>query len=240
MGRAIRFIEPLENRMLRSATPEVVLSDPGHNLHVLVDQTVNIDPTSPLDIDYVKPLSVKWDLSYDGGHFDADLTGEQPRVSFDHAGHFVVAGEYAYGDHTELHTFAVDVSDLSTEPADPLIHVAGPDHAAPGELVTLILNSDHGGETIQYVLDDGSGYSGPAGEPAELTRSFAAPGSYDLKIQLYVDGVYVGHASHTIVVAAPAVTPTATEFAYIARPAGLSPLVVSHDSDESDETDLLA
>src|SRR5215216_6039879 len=65
MGRAFRrFVEPLELRMLRSATVE--LTNPGHNLHVTVGQTVNIDPSSPLDIDYVKPLSVKWDLNYDG------------------------------------------------------------------------------------------------------------------------------------------------------------------------------
>src|SRR5262245_56301177 len=104
MGRAFQFaVETLERRVLRSASVQLTeVTDPGHNLHVLVGETVNLDPTSPLDSDYVKPLSVKWDLNYDGASVDGDLTGEQPRVSFDHAGHFIVAGEYVYGDHTEL------------------------------------------------------------------------------------------------------------------------------------------
>jgi hypothetical protein len=210
-----------------------------------VGETVNLDPTSPSDADYVKPLSVKWDLNYDGS-FDANLAGEQPRVAFDHAGHFVVAGEYVYGDHTELRTFAVDVTDFATESADPSIHVAGPDHAAPGELITLTLTSDHTGQTLQYVLENGDGYSGPASEPAELSHTFAAPGTYDLKIQLYIDGVYVGYAAHTIIVAAPAlapqVTPAPGEFSYVFQPPGLTPLLVTHDKDvnETPQSDLLA
>ena len=241
MGRAVRFFESLESRMLRSATVE--LTDPGHNLHVLIGETVNLDPTSSTDPDYVQPLSVRWDLNYDGAKLDADLTGEQAHVAFDHAGHFVVAGEYVYGDHTELHTFAVDVSDLASEPADPAIHVAGPDHAAPGELITLKLTTDHVGDSVQYVMDNGDGYSGPASEPAEITRSFAAAGTYDLKIQLYVDGEYVGYASHTVTVATAA-TSAAGDFAYVAQPAALTPLVVTHDKDvdvaSSAEIDLLA
>jgi hypothetical protein len=244
MGRAIRFIESLEGRVLRSAAA-APLTDPGHNLHVVVGQTVNIDPTSPLDVDYVQPLSVKWDLNYDGGQLDADLSGEQPRVAFDHAEHFVVAGEYVYADHTELHTFAVDVTDFASEAADPLIHVAAPDHAAPGEIVTLTLTTEHSGQTLQYVLDNGDGYTGPAGEPAELTHTFAAPGTYDLKIQLYVDGEYAGYASHTIAVAAttaPEVTPTTSEFPFISLPVPLTPLAVSPDKDVDDaaDADLLA
>jgi hypothetical protein len=239
MGRALRFVEPLEQRALRSATVE--LTDPGHNLHVTVAQTINIDPTSPLDTDYVKPLSVKWDLNYDGDHVDSDLTGEQPRVAFDHAGHFVVAGEFVYGDHTELHTFAVDVTDFATEASDPMIHVAAPDHAAPDELVTLTLTTDHAGQTLQYILEDGSGYTGPAGEPAELTHTFAGPGTYNLKIQLYVDGVYVGYASHSVTIAsnsAPEVTPTPEQLAYVSRPTAPPPLAVSQD--DAEEIDLLA
>lgn len=250
MGRASsrrrRFVEPLESRVLRSATVE--LSDPAHNLHVLVGETVNLDPTSSSDPDYVKPLSVKWDLNYDGSQVDADRTGEQPHVAFDHAGHFVVAGEYVYGDHTELHTFAVDVSDLATEPADPGIHVAGADHAAAGETVTLTLTTDHAGETAQYVLENGEGYSGPANEPAELTHTFAAAGTYELKIQLYVDGMYVGYAAHTVTVATPATgegSPSLGDIPYVSEPAGLTPLLVTHDKDlegtaAAGETDLLA
>ena len=230
--------------MLRSAT--VSLTDPGHDLHALVGETVNLDPTSSSDPDYVQPLSVKWDLNYDGSHVDADLSGEQPRVAFDHAGHVVVAGEYVYGDgHTELHSFAVDVSDLSSEPADPAIHVAGPDHAAPGELITLTLTTDHAAQTVQYVVENGDGYSGPASEPAELTHSFAAAGTYNLKIQLYVDGEYVGYASHTVIVASePAPAAAAADFTFISQPAGLTPLLVTHDKDLDStgaaEGDLLA
>jgi hypothetical protein len=246
MGRAFRrsdFVEPLESRVLRSATP-VVLTDPGHNLHVLVGEAVNLDPTSSSDADYVKPLSVKWDLNYDGAQVDADRTGEQPRVAFDHAGHFVVAGEYVYGDHTELHTFAVDVSDLAIEPADPAIHIAAADHASPGESITLALTTDHIGETVQYVLENGDGYSGPANEPAEISTSFAKAGTYQLKIQLYVDGEYVGYAAHTVIVATPTaeVAGQDASIAYVSQPGGLTALVVAHDKDldQSGDSDLLA
>jgi hypothetical protein len=238
MGRAARFIETLEGRTLRSAAAaDLPLTDPGHNLHVIVGQTVNIDPTSPLDADYVTPLSVKWDLNYDAATFDTDATGEQPHVAFDHAGHFIVAGEYVYVDHTELRTFAVDVTDFAAVAPDPLIHVAAPDHAAPGEMVTLTLSSDHAGQTLQFVLDNGDGYAGPAGEPAEITRAFAAPGTYDLKVQLYVDGEYVGYASHRITIGevAPQVTPATSDFSYVAIPAAPSPLTISRD-----QLDLLA
>jgi len=243
MGRAFAglFVEPLESRTLRSAT--VPLTDPGHDLHVLVGETVNLDPTSSSYPDCVKPLSVKWDLSYDGTRVDADLSGEQSRVAFDHAGHFVVAGEYVYSDHAELHTFAVDVSDLSTEPADAAIHVAGPDHAAPGELITLKLTTDHTGETVQYMLENGAGYSGPAGAPAELTHSFAAAGTYNLEIQLYVDGEYVGYAAHTVIVSsgdAP-VSPATPGFTYFCQPVGPTALAVTQDKNlDTTDSDLLA
>lgn len=200
MGHTV-VLESLETRTLRSASvAPPALTDPGHNLHVSAGQVVNIDPTSPLDSDYVAPKSVAWDLNYDGRQFDVDLTGAQPRVAFEHSGTFIVAGKYDFGGGvTELRTFAVTVSDYATEAADPMMHVAAPSTATVGETITLTLSTDHAGETVQYMLDD-AGFSGPNG-PVELERTFSTGGTYELKIKLYVDGEYVGHASHTVTVA---------------------------------------